>query len=92
MALWNAMGSTNWRCTDRIRKPFRPKASAIAPRVKTRYGSVFAPAACAIRARERLEQRDARRRRIVDDDEPLGHAAQLGDASLHRGVCMSIRS
>ena len=30
--------------------------------------------------RERLEQRDAVRRRIVDDDEALGHAAQLSDA------------
>ena len=59
----------------------------------TRYGSVAhaerrAPAARAIDC----EQRDAARRRIVEDHQPIGDAAQLGDATAaSRGVCISTR-
>src|SRR5438132_10128510 len=45
MALWKTIGRTNWRCTERMRKPFRSNASAIVPRRNTRYGSVFTPLA-----------------------------------------------
>ncbi|OFW31391.1 MAG: hypothetical protein A3H97_22270 [Acidobacteria bacterium RIFCSPLOWO2_02_FULL_65_29] len=48
-SLWKAIGSTNCRCTDRIRKPAVVNAPAISRSEKTRYGSVRAPAASSIR-------------------------------------------
>src|SRR5262249_30929269 len=46
IALCSAIGSTNCRCTERIRKPLRSNASATARCVKARYGSVALPRAC----------------------------------------------
>ena len=91
IALCSAIGRTNWRCTERMRKPLRSNASAI---VRVGEHAIrLGPHAHRVRRRRRAidcEQRDAARRRIVDDDQPLGDAAQLGDrTAASRGVCIS---
>ena len=61
------------------------------PWVNTRYGSVRPPSACESAGRP-IGRGDAARRRVVEDDQPVGDAAQLGEQTAPVGARASTRA